>query len=476
MPKGSRIERRPFLPLFFPILALVLLGGACTYSPRCDSPPGSSLTDPVGLALSPDGKFLFVSNANSSLQYCSGYISRVDTGTIPYRPSIAYYPGEGADASFLGGMAFSPDGNCLFVADRGGNELLVLRVPTEGGSSEGSLSLVARIPVGEGPYALTYFSPAAQVLVTNLISDDVSVVDGIELREVARIPLTQGVNGSRPSGIVVSPTTGPQSHYYAFATQQLSPYISVLDLSLLCEFNPLTPATASAPVFNDIGAASHPTMSPIALQQCSVGSELWSVTFTAGAGEEGYYTVLGNASGLQPNTALEGVQYTSKIGGISFTILKGDQPTTPGDSFTFVTSRRKGYMTLLENSYEGYTRGIAVFPGMTRAAIASRGLRGLLLADLNSNSIVDVISVCDTPESVAIGPDENAVYVTCLSSNTLYQVNPLTRQIEGVIPTEKGPSTIVLSPDGSRAYVANYQAQSISVVDLQTLSIIGRIP
>lgn len=443
---------------------LLLLFASCTYTPRCDSPPGNALSDPVGLALSPDRKFLYVTNANASLTYCSGHISRIDLGNNTYDISMVFPLSGEEGASFLGGMAFSPDGT-LFVASREKNEILVL-TPDEGG-----VSLAARIPVGDDPYALAYFSPSSQLLAANIGSSDVSVVDALALKEMKRITLTRGVEGySHPSGIAVNPKTP-----YAYVTQQASSYVSVLDLTQLCEFNPHNPSSSSQIYFNDSAPASNPTMTSIALSSCGVESELWSVEFTTGTGAEGYYMVTGRVSGLQPS-AVAGVPYTSSTGGVSFTIFGGDPPVTPGDSFTFYTYRGSSVMSSIGNSDEYYTRGIAVLPDGLTAAIANRGMRSLLLADLRTNSIEDAVFVCNSPEGVAAHPDGKRIYVTCTSAGVLYQVNAVTRRVEGILPTEKGPSAIVISPDGARAYIANYGARSVSILDTEEFIIIGRIP
>lgn len=443
---------------------LLLLFASCTYTPRCEPPPSNGLSDPVGLALSPDGKFLYVTNANASLKYCSGHISRIYLGDNTYNISMVFPLSGEEGASFLGGMVFSQDGT-LFAASREKNEILVLTPDEEG------VSLAARIPVGEDPYALALFSSSSQLLVTNIRSNDVSVVDVLGIKETKRIPLTRGIEGySHPSGIAVNPRTP-----YAYVTQQASSYVSVIDLSYLCERNPQDPPSASQVFFNDSSPASNPTMSSIALSPCGVETELWSVEFTTGTGTEAYYMVTGKVSGLQPS-AFTGEPYKSSTGGISFTIFEGVAAVTPGDSFTFYTYRGSGVLSSIGNADEYFTRGIAVLPDGLTAAIANRGMRSLLLADLQTNSIEDAVFVCNAPEGVAAHPDGKRIYVTCPSASVLYQVNGVTHRVEGILPTENGPSAIVVSPDGTRAYIANYSARSISILDTEEFIIIGRVP
>lgn len=461
---GRRVSPRPLSGA----ILLIFLHISCTYSPRCTSIPRTGLNDPAGMVLSPDGRYLYISNANSTLNYCSGFISRMELGKTTYAQETVFPAGDETGMSFLAGIAFSQDGSLLFAANRESNELLVL------GVGQDALTRISRIPVGQSPYALVYFSPAAQVLVTNLLSDDVSVIDAVGLREVARIPLSKGPQGrSRPAGIAVNPHTS-----YAYVTHELSSYVSVLDLVQQCEYNPMTPPSAAGPFFNDTGPASNPTMSSIALSPCAVQSEVWTATFTSGTEGGVYYAIEGNESGIQPNAAYEGVQYTSTTGGVSFTIFAGNpvSPTTPGDSFTFVTTRRGGVMTSFGNPSEYQTRGIAVFPDGTRAVAASRGLKGLEIADLGTNTFMDLITICDTPEGVAVHPDGKRIFATCLGSNAFYAADTVTHQVEDIVPTERGPSDILISPDGSRAYVINYQSRSIQILDLRTMTIVGRAP
>ncbi|HMG56402.1 MAG TPA: hypothetical protein VK601_23040, partial [Kofleriaceae bacterium] len=55
-----------------------LAAAGCTASSEDVRPPPDQLSFPTGLAVSPDGNALFVSNANSELRYDSGSIGVVD--------------------------------------------------------------------------------------------------------------------------------------------------------------------------------------------------------------------------------------------------------------------------------------------------------------------------------------------------------------------------------------------------------------
>ena len=58
------------------ILSYIALFGGCAYEPECDNAPEGTLKDPIGIAVR--GKFLYITNANADLEYCSGFLAKID--------------------------------------------------------------------------------------------------------------------------------------------------------------------------------------------------------------------------------------------------------------------------------------------------------------------------------------------------------------------------------------------------------------
>lgn len=74
---------------------------------------------------------------------------------------------------------------------------------------------------------------------------------------------------------------------------------------------------------------------------------------------------------------------------------------------------------------------------------------------------------------IVIGQTKKSVLVVLnKAENSLSIIDPVSMRVTGTVPTGDGPHEVVLSDDGSTAYVANYGAQtpgtSISIIDVAT--------
>jgi uncharacterized protein (TIGR03437 family) len=67
---------------------------------------------------------------------------------------------------------------------------------------------------------------------------------------------------------------------------------------------------------------------------------------------------------------------------------------------------------------------------------------------------------------LAISPDGNTLYATYVSANTVDVLNASTLTRQTLINTQLSPIAMVASADGTRGYVANYNSNSVSVLDL----------
>lgn len=97
----------------------------------------------------------------------------------------------------------TPDSRFVYLADQGfyfdqpvGDTVYKIDL--------GSRQIVKTIPVGQAPHGVVVSADGGSVFVTNLVSNDLSVIDTASDREVARIPV-----GKEPNGISLwSATTG----------------------------------------------------------------------------------------------------------------------------------------------------------------------------------------------------------------------------------------------------------------------------
>jgi YVTN family beta-propeller protein len=80
------------------------------------------------------------------------------------------------------------------------------------------------------------------------------------------------------------------------------------------------------------------------------------------------------------------------------------------------------------------------------------------------------------PTFVSVSLDDRRLYVTCNHGNTLQVLDAATLQLVKEIPTGAGAYNVEPSPDGRWVLVTNKKAQSVSVVDAQLLTEVARIP
>ena len=114
------------------------------------------------------------------------------------------------------------------------------------------------------------------------------------------------------------------------------------------------------------------------------------------------------------------------------------------------------------------------------------GSDSVTLIDLDNQMPLQTIKdgSFNQPYTVILSHDEKKLYVTNSNSTTISVVDVVTNKVISVIDGFNGPSGMVISPDGTTAYVNNYGAIStmpsgegntVTVVDLTTEKIIKRI-
>jgi YVTN family beta-propeller protein len=135
--------------------------------------------------------------------------------------------------------------------------------------------------------------------------------------------------------------------------------------------------------------------------------------------------------------------------------------------------------------------GIAVTPNNLFAYVANNNNAGIPNADtvsvlnLRNNTVDQTISDSsfNEPYSVTINAAGTKAYVTNSNSTMVTIINLTTNTVAGTITGFDGPSGLVITPDGTHAYVNNYggpiagsgNGNTVSVVNLNTNAIVGTI-
>ncbi len=90
---------------------------------------------------------------------------------------------------------------------------------------------------------------------------------------------------------------------------------------------------------------------------------------------------------------------------------------------------------------------------------------------INTGSSPVVATIAATPVSVGYAYIANSI-----SNNDVTVINTTTNAVIATIPVGQTPTSVSVSPDGTRVYVTNQRANSISVINTGTNSVISTIP
>jgi len=97
------------------------------------------------------------------------------------------------------------------------------------------------------------------------------------------------------------------------------------------------------------------------------------------------------------------------------------------------------------------------------------------LVDPNTNTIVSSIPAGPVPRGIAFTPDGSRAYVADFFSNTVAVIDVLGRSLTGFVTVGNSPWNVAITPKGI-AYVANFADNTISVFDTSTNLVTATLP
>ena len=120
---------------------------------------------------------------------------------------------------------------------------------------------------------------------------------------------------------------------------------------------------------------------------------------------------------------------------------------------------------------------LAISPDGTRlyATIAYNGGGALRVIDAATTTVITSITVGDYPGGVVVSPNGSRVYVANVDAGTVSVVNTITNRVVRTITVGALPRNLAINSTGSRLYVANTGSGTISVIDTATNAVIQNI-
>ena len=342
------------------------------------------------------------------------------------------------------GLALAPGGEHLFVVCQGTDEVLDVDL--------GRMVVARRLPVGRLPHGIAVSPDAERLYVSLRAEDRVVALELATGRELASV----GV-GLKPCGIALSPdgTT-------LVVANAGSDDVSLIETRGLTERARL--AAGREPY--DVAASPDGRLAWIANRLSSVGgprvaarAELTAVDLVAGRVAE--RRVLDSAH-LSEGVAVSagGAALVSLVRvRNAVPILQVAQGWVMNSALGLALPGVEGVLQVpLDEVNASFAdpSGVAVDDRRARAYVAAGGA--------NCVSVVDLARASQLTQAACAGPGPLADDLGVSSEYVLAR-----------IPTAANPRELLLSPDGTRLFVAEHLGDSIAVVDTERLELLGRI-
>jgi len=129
--------------------------------------------------------------------------------------------------------------------------------------------------------------------------------------------------------------------------------------------------------------------------------------------------------------------------------------------------------------------GVAVTPDGKSVYVTDYTNNAVSVIDTASNSVADLVPVGSEPEGVAVTPDGKSVYVVNTGDNTVSVINPSTNLVVATVPVGLvsqsaavglHPQGLAVTHDGKSVYVANTNANTMSVIATATNTVVATVP
>ncbi len=114
--------------------------------------------------------------------------------------------------------------------------------------------------------------------------------------------------------------------------------------------------------------------------------------------------------------------------------------------------------------------GVAIMPDGTRAYVTNYGYgKTVSVIDTEINDVVDTVNgVGNDPGGIAITPDGTRAYVANRVSNNVSVIDIQTNSVIATVATARYPVSVAITPDGSYAYVANQTGLRVTMINTET--------
>lgn len=428
-------------------LVFCALAMGCTASAEDVSPPDRTLYFPTGVAVSPDGNQLFVTNANSELRYDSGSVAVVDLATVD--KIVADWTAQGT---------IPPDDPSIaeFRDDDGRGDCYQDPDHTETLICEEALFMAGGTGARIGNFAT---------------SIGVQDTGGGNLRMIIPTRGDPSVAWVDFSGGKLSCNENKQSFELCDDTHRLSYLHNDPDLAYL----PEEPFDVSVDSTNGYAMVTHLTTGDVTLIDSPADGIATIADVAVGIFEASQLTGLRGATGIAIRPSAKGdIAYVGSRTEDRIQTFTVGRPVNDVDPYLIA-----GNYFFLDSvganaGGSSDTRGMTFSPDGNRMYLINRNPPTLQVYDTSlkdtgfpANEGIGATDICrqaSTLTSIDSGDGER-VYITCFSDGQLYIVDPRGQSnVEDILTVGRGPYAVAAAKQ--KVYVTNFLEDTISVIDV----------
>jgi YVTN family beta-propeller protein len=150
--------------------------------------------------------------------------------------------------------------------------------------------------------------------------------------------------------------------------------------------------------------------------------------------------------------------------------------TVEGSKALLVVSATEGKVKQAIATDQMGSHMVAISPKHRRAFTANIGSGTTTVVDLAANKRITDVATGKGAEGIAVAPDGSEVWVTNRDANTISVVDPATLEITATLEPGEIPIRVKFTPDGTRALISNARSGDVAVFDTVTKQLVGRVP
>lgn len=149
----------------------------------------------------------------------------------------------------------------------------------------------------------------------------------------------------------------------------------------------------------------------------------------------------------------------------------------PGSTLTLLDVAAAQVVRTIDLGEYRRPHGLAWLADNQRAVVTAEGNKALLVIDALGGGILFALTTGqEVSHMVALTPDGSRAFVANIGSGSLTAVDLERRQVLASIPTGAGAEGVAVTPDGRQVWVTNRAADTVTVLDAAYLEVLATLP